>query len=137
MTNPQASAAGEHSRLPGRVQQGIAQLIAVLILVQAILAGRYLFSAWTITLHGAVGNATFALALGLLIVTGFRRADRSALVVSVALVLVLTVQIGLGYAGRGTPGAAAWHIPNGVLSFGLAVYLATRERRVPATGKLS
>lgn len=100
----------------------LAAAVAILVLVQAILAGRALFGSWSITVHGAVGNATFALAVVLAIVAGVGRAGRQALAVAVAVGVVLTAQIGLGYAGRDSAEAAAWHIPNGVLAFGLAAH---------------
>jgi hypothetical protein len=37
----------------------------------------------------------------------------------------LSAQIGLGYSGRETLEAAAWHVPMGVTIFGLAVYQMT------------
>ncbi len=58
-----------------------------------------------------------------------RPRDKAAIAASAVLALLLTTQIGLGYAGRTSLNAAAWHIPNGVLSFGIAVYLATRSTR--------
>jgi hypothetical protein len=97
----------------------------VLVLVQAVLAGRALFGSWSITVHGVVGNATFALAALVAVVAAVARAGRHAVAVAVALAVVLTVQIGLGYAGRESVEAAAWHIPNGVLAFGLAGHQLT------------
>ena len=40
---------------------------------------------------------------------------------AVAFAALCFAQIGLGYVGRETAEAAAWHIPNGVLLMGLAV----------------
>jgi hypothetical protein len=37
--------------------------------------------------------------------------------------VLVTAQIGLGYAGRESAGAASWHVPNGVIIFGLTVAL--------------
>ena len=108
-----------------------AQLIVVLILIQAFLAGRYLFGGWSVTVHGVIGNATFAVAAVLAVVALVRRTDLVAVLTPVALALLLTAQIGLGYAGRTSMGAAAWHIPSGVLSFGIAVYLASRREAGP------
>ena len=105
-----------------RLYPPLAVVVAVLVLVQSVLAGRALFGSWSITVHGVVGNATFALAALVAVVAGVGRVGRHAVGVAVALTLVLTAQIGLGYAGRESVEAAAWHIPNGVLAFGLAVY---------------
>ncbi len=107
-------------------------VVVVAVLVQAVLAGRALFGSWSITVHGVLGNATFAVALALVAAAVAARAGRHAVVVAVLLAVVLTAQIGLGYAGRDRAEAAAWHIPNGVLAFGLAIHqlhLAGRLRR--------
>ena len=114
-----------------RAYAPLAAVVALLVLVQAVLAGRSLFGSWSITVHGVVGNATFALAAGLAVVAGVSRAGRHALGVAVALALVLTAQIGLGYAGRDSIEAAAWHVPNGVLAFGLAAHQLTLAWATP------
>jgi len=108
-----------------RAYAPLAIVVAGLVLVQAVLAGRALFGSWSITVHGVVGNATFALAAVLAVVAAVTRAGRHAVAVAVALAIVLTAQIGLGYAGRDSVEAAAWHIPNGVLAFGLAIHQVT------------
>lgn len=110
----------------------LAWVVALAVLVQAVLAGRALFGSWSITVHGVLGNATFAVAMVVVAVAVAARAGRQAVVVAALLAVVLTVQIGLGYAGRDRAEAAAWHIPNGVLTFGLAIHqlhLAGRLRR--------
>ena len=116
-------------RSPARLRSVVAGILAVLILVQAFLAGRHLFGAWGIAVHGVIGNTAFLLAIALVAVSIVRPRDKAALAASAVLALLLTTQIGLGYAGRTNLNAAAWHIPNGVLSFGIAVYLATRSTR--------
>lgn len=108
-----------------RTYASLAAVVAVLVLTQAVLAGRALFGSWSITVHGVVGNATFVLAALLALAAALGRAGRHAVGVAVALTLVLTAQIGLGYAGRDSLEAAAWHIPNGVVAFGLAVHQLT------------
>ena len=122
-----ASAAASPARPVWRLQRAAAQLIVALILIQAFLAGRFLASVGGITVHGIIGNATFAVAAVLAVVAVVRRADVVAVLTPIALALLLTAQIGLGYAGRTSMGARAWHIPSGVLSFGIAVYLASRR----------
>ena len=104
---------------------GVVRLLAILVLVQAALAGRALFGGWSIAVHGVVGNTTFALAVLAVVLALRRRAGTVTVAVAAALVLALTVQIGLGYAGRSSAEAAAWHVPNGVLAFGLAVWQVT------------
>lgn len=108
-------------------------VVALLVLAQAVLAGRALFGSWSITVHGVIGNATFALATALVVVAAVGRAGRHALVVAMALAIVLTAQVGLGYAGRASAEAAAWHVPNGVLAFGLAAHQLTRAWPTPRT----
>ena len=100
--------------------------LAVLVLAQAVLAGRALFGPWSITVHGVVGNITFVVALAGLVVAIAARAGRPVVVVAALAAIVVAAQIGLGYAGRDSAEAAAWHIPNGVLAFGLAVHQMAR-----------
>lgn len=120
----------------------LAWIVTVVVLAQAVIAGRSnrLFGSWDIGLHGVLGNIAFAASAALLAVASvaaFRdgadpRPDRRPFFAALALVLVLSAQLGLGYAGRESLDAAAWHIPIGVLAFGLAVWnltLAT-DRRV-------
>ncbi len=57
------------------------------------------------------------------------KAPKSVLIASGPLVLLLFAQVGLSYLGRSSTEAAAWHIPNGVLAFGVATYLASRPHR--------
>src|SRR5690606_21114263 len=98
--------------------------IPVLVLVQAALAGQHLFEASdVIELHGIMGNVTFALAvLGVVLTLLVRRDDGLSFGVAVALAALTFAQVGLGYMGRETSAAAAWHIPLGVTIFGLAAY---------------
>ena len=108
-----------------------AQLLAVLVLVQAFLAGRYLFGTWSITVHGVIGNVVFALAVVVAGAHTFGRARPSAIVDAWVLVALVTAQIGLGYSSRTSLDAAAWHIPLGVAAFGLVIRLATRPAVAP------
>jgi hypothetical protein len=71
-----------------------------------------------------VANAFFLAVVGQLVLTwavGVSGRMGRRLLTMTALLLGLTVaQIGLGYAGRESAQAAAWHIPVGVFMFGLA-----------------
>jgi hypothetical protein len=101
-----------------------------LVLVQAILAGRGWFvDLDLIDVHGLVGNLTFLVAIGQAALAYLGRSrggvGRLELGLSGALVLLVVAQLGLGYGGRETAGAAAWHVPNGVLIFGIATALMT------------
>jgi hypothetical protein len=96
---------------------------AALVLIQAVLAGRGWFRDMDlIETHGVVGNLTFIVVIAQLI---FAFANRQSLgsvplLLSAALAVLAIAQLGLGYGGRDSAEAAAWHIPNGVLIFGLA-----------------
>ncbi len=100
-------------------------LMAVLVLAQAALAGRFLnYSAESLrTLHGILGEIVLLLAivqLVLLLAAGMRSRTRAALLsMSITLLVLVAAQVGLGYAGREQPLPASLHIPNGVLIFGL------------------
>ena len=101
-----------------RVLAGLAVLI---VLVQAALAGRHLSLGAGIELHGILGNSLFAIAV-VMVVLSFLTQTRGVVVGhAVAFAALCFAQIGLGYVGRDTAEAAAWHIPNGVLLMGLAV----------------
>lgn len=100
----------------------LTSLVAALVLLQAALAGQSdrLFGTIRISVHGTVANVILVLVvanLGL----GWRAGARGAqLAVLVALFVAVSAQTGLGYAGRTSLDAAAWHIPTGVAVFGLA-----------------
>ena len=116
-----------------RAQRAIAGTIAGVVLVLAVLAGRFLFLGDAIIeLHGYIGNAVFFLALvnvGLAFIT---RARGAAVAVAVAIAVLAFAQVGLGYVGRDTDDAAALHVPNGVLLMGLSAFQFAdlRQRRV-------
>ena len=121
------------SARPGAVLTHRIVVIAIplLVLVQATLAGQHLFEGSdVIKLHGILGNVTFALTvLGVMATFVATRGDGVAFGVAVALMALAFAQVGLGYVGRETATAAAWHIPVGVTIFGLSTYqLATLRR---------
>lgn len=115
----------------------VAHAVAVLVLVQAILAGRWLKDTDIIEVHGYIGSMLiFPLAIGQLVLAWFSRLggrNRTTVVVlSAALLVLILAQVGLGYAGRDSTEARANHLPLGVLIFGLTTYnlaLLTRVRR--------
>ncbi len=100
-------------------------IMAVLVLVQAALAGHFLnYAAGNLrTLHGTLGEIVFLLAivqLVLVLVAGVRGRTRAALLsMSITLLVLVAAQVVLGYAGRDEALPASLHIPNGVLIFGL------------------
>jgi hypothetical protein len=120
-----------------RTQLVITGLLALLVLVMAAMAGRSLFGSWDIVVHGGVGNAVFVLAIAAGVLSFATEAPGRIVIGAMAFLLLSFAQIGLGYIGRDTAEAAAWHIPNGVLLMGIATFqFATllSERRPPPAG---
>lgn len=110
-----------------------AGLFALLVLGQAALAGQFLNGQSTmITVHRALGAQVLPLlSLVLVVLSVFLRhalASRGYLAVPVALLVLTTLQTGLGFLGRNSLGAAGWHVPLGVAIFGLGVYHLTFVR---------
>ncbi|MCB0993713.1 MAG: hypothetical protein KDB21_01385 [Acidimicrobiales bacterium] len=109
----------------------------LLVLVQAVLAGRHLYDGADIDLHGYVGNATFLVGVFTAVAAWRGRLERRLLMIAVALVVLSFAQTGLGYSGRDSAEAAALHIPLGVLTFGVAgaqaalAWLVTPDPRTP------
>jgi len=126
---------------PGLLQplRIVAGVVALLVIVQAVFAGRGQFvDNDMLTLHGQIGNLTFLMVLAqvaLAFAAGIRTPVRGAVVgTSVALLVLVVVQIGLGYSGREGGEAAAWHIPNGVLIFGLTMTMMSLLARLRREG---
>ncbi len=116
--------------------QGTSLLLITAVLIQAVLAGRgWFLDGDVIKIHGYVGNATFLLTIALAML-GLAATRSIRVVLPLALLVILTTaQIGLGYAGRDSATAAAWHVPNGVLIFGLSVLAAVSALRTSANGE--
>ena len=107
--------------------QLVAGLIALLILVQATLAGQFEHNGADLKgVHAMMGNFLFMLAIVLLALAWLTRdAWRYRMVIWAAVVLLLIVaQIGLGYGSRDSGDAAAIHIPLGVFLFSLSSIIA-------------
>jgi hypothetical protein len=112
----------------------LAVINALLVLVQAVLAGRW-FAGETdlITTHGWIGVGFLALAvlqLALLVAAGSRQRFANVLSILAGLIVLSTAgQLGLGYSGRENLDSAGWHIANGVLLMGLSIaYLCLLPR---------
>ena len=107
-----------------RAHRIVAGLFAALVLVLAVLAGRYVsLGDQIIEVHGYIGNGVFLLALvNLGLAVALRPDDGPALAVAGLIALLTFAQVGLGYVGRDTADAAALHIPTGVLLMGLSAY---------------
>ncbi len=112
----------------------VSGLLVLLVLVQASLAGRFLFSGADIAVHGYVGNASFLLGL---VALGLALAGRVAdwlLGLTAMTALLMFVQTGIGYLGRDELEAASWHVPLGVLIFGLAMWQFTASAQSSRRG---
>lgn len=104
-------------------------LTAGLVLIQALFAGRGLWLNRTfIDYHEILANILFLVVVvqfGLTVAIGIPDAlGKRLLVLNGVLGVLILVQTGLGYVGREELEARAWHIPLGVLIFGLAVLIA-------------
>ncbi len=96
-------------------------LLTVGLLVQAWLgsSGFYEGDAGLVTAHEMLGNVFFLVAVAQVALSFFAMqkgaAARPLLIVSLLLVAGVVAQLGLGYSGRTSASAMAWHLPNGVL----------------------
>ena len=96
--------------------------LVVLVASQAVIAGQHIFGDWGIGVHAALGNAAFTIAV-LVAAIAFLKLDSGPhRAVAVAIVVLVSAQIGLGYSTRDSEGAAALHIPLGVAVFGAVIY---------------
>lgn len=113
-------------------------IMTVLVLVQAILAGRGWFVNHTfIDIHGGVADLVVLVAIAQAVIAFLavrkRQASGTLLGLSLAILVLVFIQLGLGYGGRDSGTAASIHVPNGVLIFGLSVtttVLAWSRRRL-------
>jgi cytochrome b561 len=105
-----------------RAHRTLAYAMPVLVLAQAALAGQHLFEGSSISLHGVLGELTFALTVVGVVLAVVRRCDAAVFFTAVLLAALAFAQVGLGFVGRETTAAAAWHIPVGVAIFGLTTF---------------
>lgn len=114
----------------------LVHITTLAVFIQAVLAGQWLVNSSVIKVHGYIGSLSWLLALAqvaLVLLAGIPGRHRTALLgTTTLLALLMTAQIGMGYAGRTNTNVAAIHLPNGVLIFGLlatAISLVLRARR--------
>jgi hypothetical protein len=103
---------------------------AIIVLVMALLGGRFFVEPTVIDVHGYIGNLLFALVVaqaGLLFMAGIGGWLGKSLVALAAIAVLLVIaQLGLGYSGRESATAMSLHIPNGVLIFGLSAAIVAQ-----------
>jgi len=103
---------------------------AIIVLIMALLGGRFFVEPDVIDVHGYIGNLFFVLVMvqaGLLVMAGISGGLGKALVGLAAVSVLLVIgQLGLGYSGRESATALSFHIPNGVLIFGLSVAIVSQ-----------
>ncbi len=110
-------------------------ITAALVLLQAVFAGQWLFKGNEdfLNLHEIMANVLFlGLVIQLLLAFLIKFPGQSGRLIvgaNAALVVLTTMQIGLGYSGSDSANATAWHVPLGVLLFGLAVGIASYSSR--------
>jgi hypothetical protein len=109
-----------------RAYPWLAVLTGVVILIQALMAGRFLYGlSDLVEEHGWVGNVTFLLVIALVVAAWLGRptgrTTNTELALSVALLVLVAAQFGLGYSD--SRNASALHVANGVLVTGITATL--------------
>ena len=100
-------------------------VIALAVLLQAVLAGQGLFNSkpGLIDGHGTVGDILVVVTIFTAGLTFYLRKlgllSTGTVIRNLVTVVVMVVQLMIGYATRNDSIAIAWHIPNGVLLMGL------------------
>lgn len=98
-------------------------LTAILLLVQPVLAGQFLFNGKNdfVDIHEMLGNVIFLTAAGQLVLAFLARRTYGVGLVghNAGLLVLILAQIGLGYSGRDSDNSLAYHVPLGVLLFGM------------------
>jgi len=105
----------------------VGAVLAVLVLVQAALAGQFLTAGGgTKGVHRILGEFLGVVAVALA-AQGYRirRVSPVGWRLSLFVLALVVAQTGLGFAGRDIAAAAALHVPVGVLTFGAALITAT------------
>src|SRR5918999_4369456 len=127
----------ERGQTVAAVYRWMAAIFVALVLIQAFMGGRGFFvDGDVLDVHGRVGDALVLYALVHLVLAGVGaargRIGRTSLVLSALLLVLVFVQLFLGYEGEESGEAAAWHLPNGVLIMGLTVVNALLVWGLPA-----
>lgn len=102
-------------------------LVPAGVLVQAALAGQAWFhDPELFGLHGGLGHGVLVLSAAAVALSWLTRAPAATRWLSMAVLLALVAQTGLGYAGHrgGVVAASSLHVPVGVAILGTAVAAA-------------
>lgn len=124
MPSPRHQASTTSPSVAARAYVIGAVVLAVLVFIQAVLAGRYTSGLGTIVSHGHVGNASFVVGLAVALLAFAARVGGTKLTLAAVVLLLLFTQTGMGYMARTMPEAGAWHVPLGVLTFALVLLQA-------------
>jgi hypothetical membrane protein len=104
----------------------IAWLFLVAVIVQFFLAGLGVFGAKTFEAHRDFGGAFHLIALLLLLLAILVRRDRTDIILSLVLFVIVTVQFSLPNAVDDAPGVAALHVVNALFIWIVGYHLAMR-----------
>jgi hypothetical protein len=118
--------------------KGLCHLATLIVFVQAILAGAFISGEEidALNIHEIVGNILF-MVVAVQLMFGFLVRDWSRFGLWLwvfGLLILVSVQIGLGYLGRDDTLPTAVHVPLGVFIYGFALLisvLASIEDRLP------
>ena len=100
--------------------------LLVAVIVQFFLAGLGVFGARTFEAHRDFGGVFHLLALLLLLLAIFVRRNRTDIILTVALFVIVTVQFSLPNAVDDAPGVAALHVVNALFIWIVGYHLAMR-----------
>jgi hypothetical protein len=96
-------------------------ILTVLVVIQAVLAGRGIAGLGDFLTHGQVGNASFVVGFAAALLAVAAKMPQRQVILAGIVLLMLFTQTGLGYVARESVEATAWHVPLGVITFSLVV----------------
>ena len=116
----------------------LAWLFLAAVITQFFLAGLGVFGAKSFEPHKDFAGAFHLLALLLLLLAIFVRRNRTDIILTVVLFVIVTVQFSLPEARDDAPGVAALHVVNALFIWMVGYHLAMRAlvarfRAAPAT----
>ena len=116
----------------------LAWLFLAAVITQFFLAGLGVFGAKSFEPHKDFAGVFHLLALLLLLLAIFVRRNRTDIIITVVLFVIVTVQFSLPEARDDAPGVAALHVVNALFIWMVGYHLAmralvTRFRAPPAT----